>query len=291
MHMSRLDGKVAVVTGGASGIGKATARLFLAEGARGVVIGDMQRDVGESVVHELGPKALFVECDVSHEEAVSGLVRLATEEFGRIDVMFNNAGFGGASGPIDSISESDFNLTIDVLLKGVFFGMKHAAKAMKKQSTGGSIISTSSGAGIRTGTMPHLYATAKAAVIHLTKSVANELADAGIRVNCVCPGFVVTPATVAPPGAQRPLSEIQEEIKSYMDQTREDRRSGVPLGRVGEAEDIASAVLFFASDESNWITGEALLIDGGAMTGPPWRDRPTWITQPSPITLYRPEDR
>ncbi|MET0829608.1 MAG: SDR family oxidoreductase [Microbacterium sp.] len=283
--MKRLEGKVAVVTGGASGIGEASTRLFLEEGAAAVVVGDLQREIGLELAEELGPRVTFVHCDVSRESDVAGLVERAANDHGRLDIMFNNAGFGGAFGPIDSISEADFDLSIDVLLKSVFFGMKHAAKVMRKQVSG-SIISTSSGAGLRTGSMPHLYATSKAAVIHLTKSVANELAEDNIRVNCVCPGFIVTPL-----GARRPLSKGRERVEQHMQREREERAAVVPLGRAGEAVDVARSVLFLASDESEWITGEALVVDGGVMTGPPWRDRSAWLTQPSPITIYRPEGR
>jgi NAD(P)-dependent dehydrogenase (short-subunit alcohol dehydrogenase family) len=283
--MGRMNGRVAVVTGGASGIGEATVRLFLDEGAQGVVVGDLQREVGEELARELGPAVAFVHSDVSREDDVAILVDEAVNRYGRLDVMFNNAGFGGAFGPIDTISVDDFDLSIDVLLKSVYLGMKHAARVMKPQGHG-SIVSTSSGAGLRTGSMPHLYATCKAAVIHLTRSVANELAEEQIRVNCVCPGFIVTPL-----GARRPLSKGRDSVTQRMDGERAARAAVVPLGRAGEAADVANAVLFLASDDSAWITGEALVVDGGVMTGPPWRDRAPWLREPSPITIYRPEGR
>ncbi|MPY95260.1 MAG: SDR family oxidoreductase, partial [Acidimicrobiia bacterium] len=193
----RLEGKVAVVTGGASGIGAATVELFVAEGAR-VVIGDLQGEVGEEVAGSLGERASFLPCDVSKEDQVKALVDEAVSRFGRLDCIYNNAGFGGAIGPVESITEDDFDLTFDVLLKGVFFGMKHAAPVLKAQGSG-SIISTASMAGLRTGIGAHLYNVAKAAVIHLTSSVANELAEQSIRVNCVCPGFVGTPLAAGKP--------------------------------------------------------------------------------------------
>lgn len=283
--MGRMTGKIAVVTGGASGIGESTVRRFLDEGAAGVVIGDLQREVGAELASELGAAVTFVHCDVSREDDVAMLVDEAFDRHGQLDVMFNNAGFGGAFGPIDTISVEDFDLSIDVLLKSVYLGMKHAARVMKAQGFG-SIVSTSSGAGLRTGSMPHLYATCKAAVIHLTRSVANELAEYNIRVNCVCPGFIVTPL-----GARRPLSKGRESVVERMAKEREARAAVVPLGRAGEAADVANAVLFLASDESEWITGDALVIDGGVMTGPPWRDRAPWLKEPSPITIYRPDRR
>src|SRR4051794_23565590 len=197
----RLEGKVAVITGGASGIGAATAELFIAEGAR-VVIGDMQAEVGEETAGRLGANCAFQPCDVSKEGDVGALVEAATARWGTLDVIYNNAGFGGALGPIETLSEEDIDITFDVLLKGVIFGMKYAAPVMKAQESG-SIISTASVAGLTTGYGPHLYNVAKAAVIHLTRSVANELAEQNIRVNCICPGFIATPlAANAPIGAK-----------------------------------------------------------------------------------------
>ena len=283
--MGRMDGKVAVVTGGASGIGEATVRRFVQEGARAVVIGDLQHEVGEDLAAELGATVSVLHCDVTREADVAALVDSAVARFGRLDVMFNNAGFGGAVGPIDTMSVDDFDLTVDVLLKGAFLGMKHAARVMKPAGRG-SIVSTSSGAGLRTGSMPHLYSTCKAAVIHLTRSVANELADDGIRVNCVCPGFVVTPLV-----ARRALSRGREVVAERMEQERVARADTIPLRRAGEADDIARAVLFLASDDADWITGDALVVDGGALTGPPWRDHPRWMRESQHITLHRPEGR
>ena len=281
----RLQGKVAVVTGGASGIGAATAELFVGEGAR-VVIGDMQVDVGEETAGRLGDDCAFRPCDVSREGDVEALVNEATGRWGRLDVIYNNAGFGGAIGPIESISEEDFDLTFDVLLKGVFFGMKHAAPVMKAQHSG-SIISTASVAGLQTGYASHLYSVAKSGVIHLTRSVANELAEYDIRVNCICPGFIATPLA-----AGRPISAVGRDAAEERVQKMRDRSDNAqPLHRVGEAADIGKAALFLASDDSAWITGTEMVVDGGFRTGPPWRKQPSWLTEPHPIRLYRPADR
>jgi NAD(P)-dependent dehydrogenase (short-subunit alcohol dehydrogenase family) len=281
--MGRLDGKVAVITGGASGIGAATAELFVAEGAR-VVIGDMQEDVGEETAGRLGEAATFRRCDVTKETEVAGLVDEATSRWGRLDCIYNNAGFGGALGPIESISEEDFDLTFDVLLKGVFFGMKHAAPVMKAQQSG-SIISTASVAGLDTGMAGHLYNVGKAGVIHLTKSVANELAEQNIRVNCICPGFIATPLA-----AGKPISVAgREAADARIDKMRQAGADSQPIRRVGEGADIARAALYF--DDSEWVTGTALVVDGGFRTGRPWRKQPDWMTQPHPIRLYRPEGR
>jgi NAD(P)-dependent dehydrogenase (short-subunit alcohol dehydrogenase family) len=281
----RLEGKVAVITGGASGMGAATAELFIAEGAR-VVIGDMQDEVGAEVAAAWGDRGAFVHCDVSKEDDVAALVHEATHRYGRLDVMFNNAGFGGTIGPIGSISEDEFDLTFDVLLKGVFFGMKHAAPVMTAQGSG-SIISTASVAGILVGYGPHLYNVAKAAVIHLTKSVAAELGDASVRVNCICPGIIATPLAAA-----RPISwGGREKSEERMQQMRESGALGQPLPRVGEGDDIARAALFLASDDSEWVTGLEMIVDGGFHIGRSWRDQPRWLREPNPIRLYRPEGR
>lgn len=280
----RMDQKVAVITGGASGIGAATAELFVAEGAR-VVIGDLQSEVGEAQAAKLGDAGSFLPCDVSREEQVKALVDEAVSRFGRLDCLFNNAGFGGALGPVESISEEDYDLTFDVLLKGVFFGMKHAAPVMKAQRRG-SIISTASVAGLQSGYGSHLYNVAKAGVIHLTSSVANELAEHDVRVNCICPGFVATPLA-----AGKPISTGKEASDARVDRMRQAGVDAQPIGRVGEPTDIANAALFLAGDESTWITGHALVVDGGFRTGRPWRKQPSWMTEPHPIRLYRPADR
>jgi len=282
----RLDGKVAVITGGASGIGAATAELFLAEGAR-VVIGDMQAEVGEETAGRLGGDCAFRPCDVSREADVTALIGEATRRWGRLDVLYNNAGFGGAMGPVESISEDDFDLTFDVLLKGVFFGMKHAAPIMKAQASG-SIISTASMAGLQTSYAPHLYNVAKAGVIHLTRSVANELAEENIRVNCICPGFIATPLA-----ANKPISVAGRAESEARVQRMRERSEGhsQPLHRVGEPTDIAKAALYLASDDSEWVTGIEIVVDGGFRTGRPWRDQPAWTREPHPIRVYRPADR
>lgn len=283
--MGRLDGKVTVITGAASGIGAATAALFVAEGAR-VVIGDTQVDIGEETAGRLGDAAAFRRCDVTKEADVAGLVEEATRRWGRLDCIYNNAGFGGALGPIESISEDDFDLTFDVLLKGVFFGMKHAAPVMKAQQSG-SIISTASVAGLETGNAGHLYNVGKAGVIHLTKSVANELAEENVRVNCICPGFIATPLA-----AGKPISVAgREAADARVDKMRRSGTDAQPMKRIGEPTDIARAALYLACDDSEWVTGTAMVVDGGFRTGRPWRKQGEWMTKPHPIRLYRPEGR
>jgi len=275
----RLAGRVAIVTGAASGIGAATAKRFVGEGAK-VVVADMQDELGRRVADELGPQAFFHHVDVSSENQVRAMIAAAKDHWGRVDVLFNNAGFGGAIGPIESTSLDEYEITFDVLLKGVFLGIKHVAPLMKKQGSG-SIINTASVAALRSGYSPHLYAVAKAAVVKLTESVSLELGQAGVRVNCICPGFIATPLAAGRPDAG----------EAGLDRVRNDFGAMQPIGRAGEAEDIANAALYLASDESSFVTGQALVVDGGITAGPPWNRWPKWMTESRPIKMYRPKGR
>ena len=277
--MGRLDGKVAVITGGASGIGEGTVRRFVEEGAK-VLVADLDDAKGSELIDELGDDTAFLHVDVSREEDVAAMISEAKDRWGRLDCLFNNAGFGGALGPIEATSVEDYDLTMDVLLKGVFLGIKHAAPVMKAQNSG-SIISTASVAGLRTGYAPHLYSVAKCAVIHLTKSVSLELGEDNIRVNAICPGFIATPLAAGRPDADE--SQIQ--------QMREAGASSQVLGRVGEPRDIANMALFLASDESEWMTGREFVVDGGFETGPPWSKWPRFARMERPIRHHRPPGR
>jgi NAD(P)-dependent dehydrogenase (short-subunit alcohol dehydrogenase family) len=277
--MGRLEGKVAAITGGASGIGAGTVRRFVEEGAK-VLIADLDADKGMALATELGAATAFLRTDVSKEEDVAAMIAETTDRWGRIDVLFNNAGFGGALGPIESTSLADYDLTMDVLVKSVFLGMKHVAPVMKAQGSG-SIISTASVAGLRVGYAPHLYSVAKCAVIHLTKTVAMELGEQGIRVNAICPGFIATPLAAGRPDAD----------ESQIDQLRATGASSQVLGRVGEPRDIANMALFLASDESEWITGREFVVDGGFEAGPPWSRWPRFARMERPIRHHRPPDR
>src|SRR6185312_17405866 len=185
--MGQLDGKVAVITGGASGIGEGTVRLFVEQGAR-VVIADIQDERGSQLAEDLGPSTTYHRTDVSQEEQVKAAVGKAVDKWGRLDVMFNNAGFGGVSGPVELTDMDAYDQTMAVLLRGVFVGIKHAAAVMKQQRAG-SIISTASVAGIQAGMGPVVYSAAKAAVMHLTRVVSVELGEFGVRANAICPGF------------------------------------------------------------------------------------------------------
>lgn len=274
-----LSGRTAIVTGGASGIGAATVQRFVAEGAS-VLVADLDETAGRAVAEANGDRAAFLRVDVSVEADVAAMVAEAQDRFGGLDVLFNNAGFGGALGPVAETSVEDFDLTFDVLVKSVFLGLKHAAPVLMAQGSG-SVINTASIAGLRAGWSPHLYAAAKAAVLHLTSTVALELASAGVRCNAICPGFIATPLAYGRPDAD------EEQLAGM----RAASGSGQPLGRVGEPADIAAMALFLASDESAWITGQEFVVDGGLSAGPPWSEFPEPFRVARPIRHHRPPGR
>jgi NAD(P)-dependent dehydrogenase (short-subunit alcohol dehydrogenase family) len=255
--MGRIDGKVALVTGGSSGIGEATVRLFVEEGAK-VLLFARNEERSQKIVEELGKNALFYKGDVTKETDVEKAVDYAIEKWGKLDCIFNNAGSVGASGPIDTISEEGFDQTIDVLLKGVFFGIKHAARVMKPQGFG-SIINCSSIAGLGAFGGLQLYGTCKAAVNHLTRMTANELGEYGIRVNSICPGAIIT--RIWSRGSDIP-EKMEQELREYFVDMQPIKRTGVPI-------DIAYAVLWLASDEASFVSGHPLVVDGGFSAGYP----------------------
>ena len=247
----RLKDKVAIITGAGSGIGAESARRFVEEGAR-VLIADMQDDKGQAVADELGDAAAFLHVDVSQEQHVEAAVAEAVAQWGRLDIMFNNAGIIGATGSIAEMSEDAWDRTVGILLKGVFLGMKHAARVMIPQESG-VILSTASTAGVLGGLGPHLYTASKHGVVGLTKSVANELGPHGIRVNAIAPGNTVTAMTATIHGGD-PTEEavVTEHIAG---------RS--LLGTAGVPSDIANAALYLASEESRYVTGHCLVVDAG----------------------------
>ncbi|MFF0817832.1 SDR family oxidoreductase [Rhodococcus sp. NPDC003318] len=252
--MNRFEGRVAVVTGGAGGIGEAVVRGLHREGAC-VVIADVQEDAGRALSAELGSRALFVHTDVAAEQEVAAAVDTAVGAFGRLDVMFNNAGVMGVLGPIDRTPMAEVDTTIAINLRGVVCGFKHAARVMKPQRSG-VIISTSSPGGMLGGVGPHVYSATKAAVVGLSNSVAAELRPFGIRVNTIVPGAVVTPmtATVVADGAHDIGGAEQALGASAL------------MDRALRPSDVAAGVLYLASDDAAYVTGVALPVDAG-MTG------------------------
>ncbi|MBT6351379.1 SDR family oxidoreductase [Luminiphilus sp.] len=254
----RLKGKVAVITGAASGIGAATAKTYVEQGAR-VVLGDIQDLPGEALAASLGGSAhaVFRHCNVTNEAEVEALVEAAVSEFGQIDVMFNCAGIVGAVGPMSTTPADEWKLTIDIMINGVFYGMKHASRHMKEAGSG-SIISMSSTAGVMGGLGPHAYTAAKHAVVGMTKNLAAEVGGFGVRVNCIAPAGMATPM----------VAEVITGDHHNLDDTIAALAEGSPLkGRAGLAQDVANAALWLASDESGYTSGLTLTVDAGATTG------------------------
>jgi NAD(P)-dependent dehydrogenase (short-subunit alcohol dehydrogenase family) len=252
--MQDLRGKVAIVTGAASGIGRAAAILFAEAGAN-VVLADLNVAGGTEAAElcsATGQKALFQRTDVSQEADVAALVALATSSFGRLDVMFNNAGIGGAVGSLEQITVEDWDRTQHVCLRGVFLGIKHSVAPMRAAG-GGSILSTASIAGIDGYNGLHAYCAAKAGVVNLTRSAALEFAADRIRVNCIAPGGISTPIVYGGLANKNTAEAMLAKAQ--------------PLPRVGQPNDIAQAALFLASDASAFITGHTLVVDGGATAG------------------------
>lgn len=248
----RLAGKVAVITGAGSGMGSATAARFVAEGAK-VVIADLNAEAGEAAASSLGDAARFTRCDVAVEDDVAAAVALATDVFGRLDIMFNNAGIGGAFGPITEIEVDDWDTTFAVLVRGVFLGTKHAARVMIEQGEGGAIINTASIAGLGGGAGPQAYSAAKAAVVNLSTTTALELAPHAIRVNAICPGVIFTPLMHG--GDEADADALIDELQ--------------PLPKRGEGEDIAATALWLASDDAAFVSGESIRVDGALLAAGP----------------------
>jgi len=251
--MKRLDGKVAVITGVAGGIGKTTANLFAEEGAR-IVGADIDEESGNALAAEIqasGGRMTFAKTDVSNEEDVKALFKMVGK-LGGVDILFNNAGIEGTLDFLQT-NEHDWNRCIDVNLKSVFLCSKHAIPQMMEKGKG-VIVSSSSVAGLQ-GSFSASYSAAKGGIIALTKGLASDYGQYNIRVNCICPGAIETQMLERVTARQGERSEIRaKRIASY------------PLGRFGCPEEVAQVVLFLASDESSFITGQAIVIDGGFMS-------------------------
>lgn len=253
----RLANRVAIITGGASGMGLASVNRFLEEGAS-VVIADFNEDTGQAVIaaaaaNGFADQIAFVRTDVANEADIAKLIDHTLHKFGKLDIMFNNAGVGGAIGPLTETTVESWDYTFDVLAKGVFLGIKHAAIAMRAAGNGGSIINTASIAGLSGDAGPLVYSAAKAAVISLTRSSAVELAADKIKVNAICPGFIVTPLA----DGGRPEATKANFAKSQ------------PWPDYGRGEHIAGAAMFLASDDSEFVTGEEIVVDGGLTAAGP----------------------
>ncbi|MEX0785533.1 MAG: glucose 1-dehydrogenase [Dehalococcoidia bacterium] len=248
--MGRLDDKVAVITGSASGIGRATALRFGAEGAK-VVVADWQEPAGNQVADDVrskGGEATFVRTDVSSPDDVQRMIDTAVENYGRLDVLFNNAGVEGEQAPTGDCTLENWDRVININLKGVFLGMKYGIQAMLKTG-GGSIINTASVAGLVGFRGIPAYSASKGGVVQLTKTAALEYAQQNIRVNVICPGVIWTPMVERFTGAS-------DEVRRAMEQLE-------PVGRLGTADEVANLALFLASDESSFCTGAPFLVDGG----------------------------
>ena len=255
--MGRLEGQVAVVTGGGNGIGRETVLRFLREGAR-VVVADLNPENGTATlalaaVEGHGDNVRFVRADVTAENDVRAAIECAADEFGRLDCVFNNAGIGGAFGPVTETQVEEWDFSMEVLVRGVFLGFKHGARLLKRQGEGGVLLSTASVAGLGGGAGSHCYSAAKAAVANLTRSVALEMAPHRVRVNAIAPGMIMT---------------------ELFHRGRSERGEEFALGRQpwpdpGRPADIAAAAAFLASSDAVFITGQVLVVDGGVLAKGP----------------------
>lgn len=261
--MGRLAGKVALITGATSGIGRCTAEMMATEGACVMLCG-RRSELGQAVASGIGAQARFVTADTTDENQLRGVIDATVSEFGRLDVLFNNAGGPAPPGEIAGIETRDFDAAVDLLLKSVFLGIKHCAPIMKAQGSGAIISNASVAAFLGGYSTSHLYSALKAAVVQLSKSVALELAEDNVRVNTISPGAIATGIFARGAGLD---ADAADETAQQM---RESLGRAQPIPRAGLPEDIAQAAIFLASDESSFITGRDLVIDGGATAGRPF---------------------
>ena len=257
----RFAGKTAVITGAASGIGKATCLLFASEGAT-VIAGDIDEAGGTELAATSNGKIHFLATDVCNVDDIKAMMDFAAEKTGGIDVVFNNAGAGGAREGIDEIDAAGWDRTMDLLLRSVAMGVRHAVPHMIGR-TGASIVNTASIAGLGAGYSPTAYAVAKCGVIHLTKVGATDLAKHDIRMNAICPGFIqtniFTSSLDVPPEQREAANQVIFEISNHTQ----------PVKRGGQPADIAAMVAFLASQDAGFITGSHFVVDGGITTGQP----------------------
>ena len=270
--MARLENKVAVITGGCSGIGRATVGRFVEEGAR-VLVADIQEQAFDELAQSYQGQVKFIRCDVTNDADIAAAMQAAVDEWGGLDIVFNNAGSAGAREAIDEISADDWDRTQGLLLRSVALGIRYAAQHMKARGQG-AIINTASIAGLQAGYAPICYSVAKAGVIQLTKVAAAELCRYGIRVNAICPGFMLTNIFTTGFGVSgEAAAAANAELAGLSPYAQPVHKEGSPLH-------IANACVFLASEEAAFITGEHLVVDGGLTIGP----RSSWDPNtPSPI--------
>ena len=268
----RLDGKVAVITGAASGIGLGSVELFAAEGCR-IVAADIQDEKGRLLEQRFGGQVRYVRCDVTQEADIAAAVGLAKSEFGGLDILFNNAGISDAMRSIPEIEAETWSWIFDVLVRGPALGMKHATPRLLARG-GGSIINTASIAGLQAGWGPIAYSSAKAAVIHMSRVAAAQLSRQKIRVNALCPGLIATSIFGSSMGQSR---EVADQMAARV---AENGAKVQPIPKSGAPEDLAKAALYLASDDSAFVTGTQIVVDGGITVG----SRHSWDSSaPSPF--------
>jgi NAD(P)-dependent dehydrogenase (short-subunit alcohol dehydrogenase family) len=268
----RLEGKVAVVTGGCSGIGLAAAELFAAEGAQ-VVIADIQDEKGAVLEARLAGRLAYAHCDVTQEADIAAALAKAKSAFGGLDILFNNAGISDQMRTAAEIDADKWDWIFAILARAPALGIKHAEPLMVERG-GGAIVNTASVAALQAGYAPIGYSAAKAAALHLTKVLAVQLAPKNIRVNAICPGMIATPIFGASFGLPRAMADqTVARIAEYAPKAQ-------PIARAGEPRDVAEAALYLASDAARFVTGAHLVVDGGLTLGP----RSAWDPSvPNPI--------
>lgn len=270
---NRLAGKTALITGGTSGIGEATVKLFVAEGAK-VMIAGRNTDKGKAIAESLGANAAFIATDVTREADIERAITATADKFGRLDCLFSNAG-GITRGHADTITGDDYRQAMDLLLGSVLFGIRYAAPIMKAQGRG-AIINNSSVAALRGHMGDYLYSIAKAGVRRATEMAGMELGPFGVTVNCISPGAIATPIFFG--GSQAALGLDAAHAEAKMRKLTRNLAKATPLHRSGTPHDIATAALFLASDEGAYINCHDLVVDGGMIAG----GRTSYEDQPGP---------
>jgi NAD(P)-dependent dehydrogenase (short-subunit alcohol dehydrogenase family) len=255
----RLEGKVALITGGCSGIGLGTVERFVAEGAS-VVAADVQDEKGAMLERRFPDRVRYARCDVTIEAEIAAACAAAADAFGGLDCIFNNAGTAGLPGNVEAIESEAWDRVFALLVRGPALGMKHALPLMRERG-GGSVINTASIAGLQAGWGPLAYSAAKAAVIHMSRCAAAELSPQAIRVNAICPGLIATSIFGTAIGLPRDAADQMAALVA------QNASVAQPIARSGLPEDIANAALYLASDESRFVTGTHIVVDGGITIG------------------------